>query len=180
MISVSDDLLRKDLLARLYALDEDAYIVFGAGMRSRLVIVGGGALIIQEVISRATHDIDALDVSPQLFTLLAKHDINGRVQTYINNFPYNYEDRLIPVPITTKVIDFYTASLEDIVIAKLYSVRDTDMKDISDPAVLNALDWDKLHILATSDDEAKLSALNDRLFQEFMYSYNAYREMYRP
>lgn len=109
------------------------------------------------------------------------YDINGRVQTYINNFPYNYEDRLVPVPgIQGRIIDFYTASLEDIVVAKLYSYRGTDHADVTDPAVLKALDWDRLHRLATAEDEAKRSALNDRLYREFLSSFEEYERIYRP
>ena len=35
-------------------------------------------------------------------------------------------DRLVPLPIQGRRIDFFTASLEDIVVAKLYSDRDTE------------------------------------------------------
>ena len=70
---------------------------------------------------------------------MLKYDMNTQVQTYINNFPYNYEDRIKPVPIRGQIIDFYTASLEDIVIAKLYSYRDSDLADISSPKVVRKI-----------------------------------------
>lgn len=68
-------------------LDEDADLLFDDDRRFRMVIVGGSALILLETITRATHDIDALDVSPEIVDLLEKYDINTRVGTFINNFP---------------------------------------------------------------------------------------------
>lgn len=116
-------------------MDEEADLLFEDDRRFRMVIVGGSALILLETIARATHDIDALDVSPEIVDLLEKYDINTRVGTFINNFPYNYDERLVQVRLNGRRIDFYTASLEDIVIAKLYSGRATDMQDIIDPKV---------------------------------------------
>ena len=97
---------RNELIDRLIRLDEDADLLFGTDERFSMVIVGGGALILLEHISRATRDIDAISASKEILELLSKYDINCRVQTYINNFPYNYEDRLIPLPIKGKRIDF--------------------------------------------------------------------------
>lgn len=136
-------------------------------------------MILLETISRVTHDIDALDVSPEIWELLQKYDINTMVQAYLNNFPYNYEDRLTPLPIKGRRIDFYTASLEDIVIAKLYSARATDKRDIENESVLRTLDWDLLEHLATAEDEAYASALNDRCYAEFKSSYDEYVRRYR-
>ena len=50
--------------------------------------------MLMEYIARGTHDIDAMEASKQLEDLLADYDINMNVQTYINNFPYNYLDRV--------------------------------------------------------------------------------------
>lgn len=144
-----------------------------------MVIVGGGALVLMEYISRSTHDIDILSVSHQVQALMERYDINMRVQTYINNFPYNYEDRIQPVGISGKVIDFYTASLEDVVIAKLYSYRDRDYEDISSPEVLKHINWDILHHLATAEDEAHASAMNERCYQDFLKSYREYERKFR-
>ena len=77
----------EDLNERLKRLDEDAALLYDDGRRFRLTIAGGSALILLEVISRATLDVDALEASPELLRLLERYDINCRVQTYINNFP---------------------------------------------------------------------------------------------
>lgn len=174
-----ESFFKEDLLERLDRLDEDADLLFDDDRRFRLVIVGGSALILLETITRATSDIDALDVSPEIVDLLEKYDINTRVGTFINNFPYNYDERLVPVRLAGRRIDFYTASLEDIVIAKLYSGRATDVQDIIDPNVLREIDWDRLEHLATAEDEAKASALNETRYKEFLDSYQTYKERWK-
>lgn len=92
-----DGFNREDLLLRLERLDEDAFLLFDNDSRFKMVIVGGSALILLETITRATLDIDALDASPEIVDLLEKYDINMRVGTFVNNFPYNYDDRLVPI-----------------------------------------------------------------------------------
>jgi hypothetical protein len=172
---------RDELLNRLMLLDEDADLLFDdTDERFHLVIVGGAALILLEHIARATHDIDAISVSKQILNLLDKYDINCRVQTYINNFPYNYEDRLMPLPVTGKRIDFFTASLEDIVVAKLYSAREADQNDVEAESVVKNLDWALLEKLALSEGEARSSALNERNYAEFKANYEEYVRRCRP
>ena len=173
-------MLREELIERLKRLDEDAYLMYPGEERFRIVIVGGSALILLEVISRSTLDIDAISVSREIRGLIDRYDINCDVQTYINNFPYNYEDRLKPLPIQGKKIDYFTASLEDIVIAKLFSYRDTDRQDIIKDTVVKALDWHLLDRIVKTDEEVKLNALNERNYQDFLYNYEEYVRRYRP
>lgn len=173
-------MLKQDMIERLLRLDEEADLLFDGEEHFRLVIVGGGALVLMECLSRATHDIDALNASGKIRGLLDKYDINCDVQTYINNFPYNYEDRLINLDIPSRKIDFFTASLEDIVIAKLFSYRDTDIADIEREAVLKRLDWAKLQTLIENEDEIKINALNERCYQDFIYNYENYVRRCKP
>ena len=170
---------RDELLKRLLALDEEVDLMYPGPDRIRMVIVGGGALVLMEYLTRSTHDIDVLSVSHQIQDLMLKYDINTLVQTYINNFPYNYENR-IQLILTGEKIDYYTGSLEDIIIAKLYSYRDTDMADITSPTVLKDIDWDLLHRLATAEDEARANALNEYRYREFLDKYSDYERNYRP
>ena len=167
------------MLRRLGALDEEVYLLYPDADRIRIVIVGGGALVLMEYLSRSTHDVDVLSVSHQIQDLMSKYDINTFVQAYINNFPYNYEDR-IKLVLSGKKIDYYTCALEDIVIAKLYSYRDTDISDITAPDILKRIDWDLLHHLATAEDEARASALNEYRYKEFLDKYNVFERTYRP
>ena len=173
-------MMREDLLLRLRALDEEVSLLYPDAERINLVIVGGGALVLMEYISRSTHDIDALSVSHKIQDLMNQYDINTLVQTYINNFPYNYEDRLKPIPLESRIINYYTASLEDIIIAKLYSYRDRDIADICAPRVLESVDWELLHHLAFDENEAQASALNEYRYREFLERFSEYERKYRP
>ena len=172
-------MLRDDMFERLKRLDEDASLLYGGGGRYKMIIVGGSALILMEHIDRTTRDIDVLSASGELYGLMERYDMNDRVKTFINNFPYNYEDRLTLV-YKGEAIDFFTASLEDIVIAKLFAYRDNDLVDIESPDVLNAIDWDKLERLAEDDDEVFRNILSDRNYDEFRFFYKKYMEEYRP
>jgi hypothetical protein len=171
------ELLKTELMERLKRLDEDADLIYGATPgRLVCVIVGGGALILMDYIARATMDIDVIQHSPQLNKLFNKYDFNCMVQAYICNFPYNFEDRFEKVDIETKIIDFYTASLEDIVVAKLCSYRETDAHDVAQPSVLQHIDWEKLDQLA---EEERLSALNEYNYNDFKIRYQEYIERFR-
>ncbi|MCL2046675.1 MAG: DUF6036 family nucleotidyltransferase [Oscillospiraceae bacterium] len=162
-----------DVLLRLNRLDEDVYLSFDTDKRYYLIIVGGSALILHKLRTIATHDIDSIGVSKELYPLLEKHDINTRAQAYINCFPYNYEDRLKLV-FQGRKIDVYVVSLEDAVIAKLYASRPVDIVDITDSNVLMNLDWDKLEFLATDESEAWSSRLNDNSYNIFLDAYKDY------
>lgn len=165
---------QEDILQRLDKLDMEAFTTIDTPHMYKMIIVGGSGLVLLGVISRATQDIDALEASPEIRHLLAKYGANLRVSTYINNFPYNFEDRLVPLPVGGKKILFFTCSLEDIVIAKLYSSRDTDRQDLLSENVLKNLDWDRLRHLALDEDEAKASALNENRYRDFLYDYQEY------
>ena len=70
--------------------------------------------------------------------------------------------------------------LEDIVIAKLYSARPTDRQDVIAPEVLRNINWELLDKLATAEDEAMASALNEFCYREFRDTYEEYARRYRP
>ena len=74
-------MLREDLIERLKRLDEDAFLLYPGDERFHIVIVGGSALILLEVISRSTLDIDAISASREIRGLLERYDINCDVQT---------------------------------------------------------------------------------------------------
>lgn len=171
---------REDILERLNKMDMEAFATIDDENMYQIVIVGGSGLVLLGTISRATQDIDTLDASPAIRHLLEKYDANLRVSTYINHFPYNYEDRIEKLPVGGKKILFYAASLEDIVVAKLYSSRPVDRQDLISDEVLRNVNWSRLKHLALDDDEAKASALNERSYQDFLFNYNEYVRRYGP
>lgn len=172
-------MIKEDLLSRLDRLDEDSSYVFSEENRFKIVIVGGCALVLQDYIKRSTHDIDALLVSKELTGILSKYDIDIRVSAYSCNFPYNFEDRLLKLDIGGRRIDFYTVSLEDIVISKLYSNRLKDKIDIENDNVLNELNWELLDILVNDEMEVKASSLNNRTYSELKQSYEDYKRRFK-
>ncbi|MDR0499780.1 MAG: hypothetical protein LBG97_00830 [Coriobacteriales bacterium] len=166
-----------ELHKNLLAFDEEAFLLFGNhDVRFTVLIVGGSALLVHGYTNRATHDIDVLSAPANLASLLKKYDINTRVTAFIDSFPYGYKDRCISLPITGKIVDFFTPSLEDLVVSKLYAMRQSDIEDLESQGVVNAIDWDKLDKLVYDADEALASALSRRRYDEMVYAYEQYKE----
>jgi len=171
---------REEILDRLDKMDMEAFVTLDTPYMYRMVIVGGSGLVLLETITRATQDIDALEASPDIRWLLEKYGANLQVSAFANCFPYNFEDRLKALPVGGRKILFYTASLEDIVIAKLFSARPKDRQDLISEEVLRHIDWDLLEHLATAEDEVHATALNERAYHDFLYDYSEYVRRYRP
>jgi hypothetical protein len=170
------ELGKGELEDRLRQLDRAVALVY-PGRSFRLVLVGGGSMVLLGCLTRSTADLDALDVPSELATLLEKYDINCRVRAYISHFAYNLEDRIVPLNLGTRAVECYSASLEDVVASKLYSPRDIDELDIRRPEVLRALDWNRLeHVVADMKD----NRMNDQRYDEFRYSYRQYRQECGP
>lgn len=162
----------EELRNRLEAFDR-AVCLLHPGRSFRLIIVGGGALVLMGCIARATSDLDALSFPPALRELMEQYDINGRVKAYEDEFAYSIEDRIQPIDVDTRAVQCFTASLEDVVIAKLHSPRDQDAADIRDPGLLLMLDWERLDELA---EEMGRQVFIERRHKEFRISYEQYRE----
>lgn len=129
------DMGPEELRKRLEDFDK-AVRLLHPGRSFRLLIVGGGALVLMGCIARSTSDLEALIFPPDLRELMEQYDINGKVKAYEDEFAYSVEDRIQPIDVDTKAVQCFTASLEDIVIAKVHSPRDQDAVDIRDPALL--------------------------------------------
>ncbi len=165
-----------DLCKRLLMLDEEAALRFDDEERFYCIIVGGSALMLLGYISRATHDINSIDCHHKLIGLIEKYDINRQVRAHLDCFPEDYSERIKKLDLPTKKIDYYTLSLEDLVISKLLAAISTDMFDIRSEEITRNLDFEKLDELA----EAILpDLLNDRVRSEFEYTYNEYCQRYR-
>ena len=163
---------KKELERRMVELDEVVSNLY-TGVEFFSVIVGDGALIINNIISRATLDVDVLEVSREVEEIFAAYDFNTRVKSLTFCFPYNYEDRLQGVDIKTKSIKYYTLALEDIIVSKLYAYRQKDIEDLK--LIKESNLYDPI-LLDTVVKEAELSALNIRQYKEMVHLYKTFFE----
>jgi hypothetical protein len=170
------DMGEDDLRNRLREFDRAVALLY-PGRSFRLVLVGGGAMVLLGCLARATSDLDALMFPPELLPLMEKYDLNGRVKAFEDQFAYNIEDRLVPLDVETTAVECCAASLEDIVASKLYSDRPTDVVDVRRPEVLAALDWDRLADVVADMEGSKLI---ERRHREFLHNYAAYRKECGP
>ena len=171
------EMYKDDILNRMKALDQHANLEFDDSARFHVIIVGGGALILHEYISRSTDDIDVLEADRRLHSLLSLYDMNGDVNAHIFSFPYNYEDRAKLVWSGEK-IDYFTASLEDLVISKICGSRDRDLEDLAE--LSGNIDWSLLDELANDEDELRLISMSDRGYLDFKACYENFERKYRP
>lgn len=170
------ELGRKELEDRLRQFDRAVTLSF-PGQFFRLVIVGGGAMVLLGCLTRSTADLDALEAPRGLTELMEAYDINRRVVAYLDHFAYNLEDRLVALSLGTTAVECFSASLEDVVASKLYSERFQDERDIRRPEVLEAIDWARLeHVV----EDMQNSKMNDRRYGQFLHNYQLYRQEYGP
>jgi len=165
-----------ELRSRLLSFDR-AVALRHPGQSFRLVLVGGGAMVLLGHLSRATFDLDVLAAPTVLQSLMGEYDLNGRVVAYQDHFAYNIEDRLVPLGLPTSVVECWAASLEDLVASKLHSDRETDKADVRRPEVLSALDWDRLTDVV---EDMRASSQNERRYRLFLDNYEEYRKKYGP
>jgi len=170
-------LSKQDIFVRLKRLDLRVAAEFDDyDGRFVLVIVGGGALVLHDYISRVTRDIDVLQAAPSLYEFMEQYDINGRVNAHIFSFLYNFPDRVVLVWSGLK-IDYYTASLEDIVIAKICANRDNDWDDLR--MIHSFINWDVLDRLVHDEEELSTLKMSDHLYSSFVFNYEIFERRYR-
>lgn len=152
-----------------------------SGRHPSMTVAGGCAMILNGwSYRRYTDDIDVLDYDKDLNDMLKEFpQVNGNVNAYGDQIPYNYEDRLREMPIDTSTVSVLTPSLEDLAVMKLYAWRDKDIDDLTSNGTLSCLDWDLLDYLVTSDNEARASVLSDMTYQTLLYRYRDYADTYR-
>ena len=166
---------KNELISKLVALDEEVSMVLPNDERINMTIVGGGALILQGYLNRITLDIDLIDIYyPILMPILEKYDVNCRSNTFVDCLAENYTSRLVKVNLSTKIIDYFTLSLEDLVIMKLFSTRGKDHQDIREKGIIEKLNWGLLDSIISSG-EVDVS-FNERRYKEFLSRYHEYVE----
>lgn len=164
---------KDELILRLLAFDRDAYLEYGSTeIKYECYIVGGGAMMILGLIPRVTHDIDVLQCTArELISLMPKYDMNMNVTAHIGCFADDYSSRAIKIDLDTRFIDFYTLSLEDLIVSKLASGRDKDFEDIKQPNVIEMIDWNKLDELIDLAVEGMISDYSARELRDFYTDY---------
>ena len=165
---------KERLVELLLTMDEEATLLLGADGRCfPVVIVGGSAFLLHDLTNRpTTHDVDVLSCHAALRGVLANYAaVNQAVAAYADQIPYNFEDRLLRLDLPTETIDFLTPSVEDLAVMKLYGWRPNDQQDLESPAMLDAIDWEKLDRLVFDPDEAMASALSPRRYREMASIY---------
>lgn len=170
---------RADLERLLLDIDEEAGLLLGSlVVKPRVVIVGGAAFLLRDITARKmTHDVDVYEVADVLVDILAKYPaLNGAVAAYCDNIPYNFEDRLVPLELHTKAVEFVTPSVEDLIVMKLYADRPNDIQDIDSAVRSNAVDWSLLEKLVYGDNEAKASALSDARYRQMTDAYERLKQ----
>jgi len=78
---------------------------------------------------------------------------------------------LEPVDLSTKCLKFFTPSLEDLIVTKLYAARETDDEDIKKIIEKGLYDDEKL---AAAVKETEDSAISPVRYREMISRYEAY------
>ena len=111
----------------------------------------------------------------EIATLFSKYDMNMDVVAYMDSFPIGFEERAKIIDLPTKKVQFYTLSLEDIVISKLCTTRGKqDIIDINSEKIVKDIDWDHLEQLAKIMRDNKISGI-----EKFDYYYKEYIDKYK-
>ena len=174
----------RQLIHILELIDEEATLSLGdipTSEKPCVVIVGGGAFVLRDLTSRpSTHDIDVFMVDERLREIISHYpEVNSAVMAYMDSIPYNFEDRLVQIPIQTTTIVFKTPSIEDLAVMKLYGWRPNDKADLTNNRFLEQVNWDLLDRLIYDEGESKASAITPRRYEEMVFTYEQYRKEYR-
>ena len=120
-----------ELVKALLDVDEEVFLLHGEiNPHPAVVIVGGAAFLLRDLTTRnVTHDIDVFVADSVVRQIMASYpNINGAVSSYADQIPYNFEDRLVPINIPSRTIDYMTPCTEDLAVMKLYASRPTIFK----------------------------------------------------
>lgn len=170
------ELYREEIINRLLQVDRDMTLLDTTPNVYSCVIVGGSALVLMKKIYRSTHDIDSINASDEIKPLLESYNINMNVNAYRINFPENYLERIVRVDIPTTKVNFYTISLEDLLVSKLCARRDKDIEDIENELVYRDLNWVLLDELVEDVCYGMLTDFDEENLRE---NYKVYKERFK-
>ena len=125
-------------------------------------------------------DVDTLHVNETIRGIVARHGLfNNRVTVYLDQLPYNFEDRLQELNLGTDYVAYLSPCNEDLAVMKLYAWRDTDIEDLCNPRFVRQLDWELLEHLVYM--EAPMSRAGDpdkdQRYQEMINTYEHYKDL---
>ena len=160
---------KQELIQTLLKADEEVSMITNSEFKANIIIAGGSALIIRDVIFRQTPDIDIIGLYKGMEFIFDKYNINARVNAFADNLAENY--------LNTKALDYYTLSLEDLFIMKFYSDRRKDYLDIIDENFITKLNWDKIDKII-ADGELD-NTFNDRKYKDFLKKYEEFKKEHK-
>lgn len=163
----------------LLEIDEEAELELGSQTEPLdVIIVGGSAFMLMDLTGRGiTRDIDMIDFDSRLKAIVSRHpELNSRAFVHSRFLPDGWDERLVDLGLSTRVIRYRVPSLEDLAVMKLYSLRDQDRDDLNSPEFVKRIDWDKLDALARDARGADINLVSKREYDEMLDAYENYRE----
>ena len=117
--------MNKEIFNRLVDANKELKII---GKKIELVIVGGSAFIVKNMIPRETFDIDFINsLDDGLVSILESYEINDRVRTHESTFG-EWENDLINLPkYSQSNIQVLTISNERLLASRLFRRRTEDL-----------------------------------------------------
>ena len=165
---------RLGVLSRFEQLDDDLLSLLGDDRRVEIVVVGGSALMMLELVgdARMTTDIDVIEADKQVEILLERYDMNQLVSTFRYRMPENWHERRQRIPFLGVVLDIYAPSNEDLAIMKLDSYREVDKSDIREMILNREIDFIKLQSIVDNDSEIRINYSDEGEWETFLLRLN--------
>ena len=173
---------KQGIIYRLKQLDEDLLSIVSDGRRIELVIVGGSALLMLDLVgeTRMTTDIDVLEIERLAETMLDGYDMNQHVSTFRYRMPENWNVRRQRIPFTGMVLDVFAPSNEDLLIMKLDAFREVDQKDIREMLTNGAIILEKLEMIIHDDTELRINFTDENEWAVFLRRLSDVIDLARP
>ena len=168
---------KKELIEKLLQTDEEISLLSNSDFKVDVIIAGGSALIIRDIIFRQTPDIDVIGLYKGMEFIFNKYNINSRVNAFSDNLAENYEDRIEKLDLKTKSLTFYTLGLEDLFLMKLYSDRKKDYLDITNDNFLSQINWDLIDKII-ADGELD-NTFNEKKYRSFLQKYENFKKEFK-
>ena len=158
------------ILERFRQLDEDLLSIIGDDTQVEMVIVGGSALLMLDLVAdtRMTTDIDVLETEKQVEILLERYDMNRDVSTFLFRLADNWHKRRQRIPFSGALLNVYAPSNEDLVIMKLDAFREIDRLDIRQMILNQEINFEKLQDIINDDAELRVNYDNETEWETFL------------